>query len=492
MSLRVKLILTYLIMLIVTVIGVVFFGIVIITYNMGETVKAFIGEQSGESVVGRVVDVVVDLRYTEKYYPETLKQDSFASGLAEQLKPINGFLVVRNQQQYKTFGEEAVDGTLYQRIDDVERENNYKHKSYDKQNLSFSENKFTWNKQDFFYLKHDFSNTDSLSYYFVFYQPEKVIARHNKALFSGLILFAVIIILPLLWILTKDIVIPLKKLDNCAKEIARGNLDVHLQSNSNNEIGSVIRSYEIMRFELKKSITSQLQMEESRKQLLSDITHDLKTPITSIKGYIQGIKDGVANDPEKLSKYLDVIYTKTEDMNAMIDDLFLFSKLDLGKEPFNKDYIDIKDFYNNCIQELQLELEGKGVEMVSECKITPGFKVLMDSQKIKRVILNIISNSMKFMEKDHKLINISFEEHNSNLVVKIKDNGIGIDKNDLEKIFDRFYRTDPSRNRNTGGSGLGLAITRQVIEQHNGKIQADSIKGEWTEISFRIPKGSNK
>lgn len=485
MSLRVKLILTYVIMLIITV-GIVFiFGVGVITYSLSEAFKSFIGEQSEDSAISRMVDIVVDLRYTEKYHAETLKGDSFPAKLTEQLSNFNGFLLVKDHGVFKAYGEENADDMLYKLIENSDK------KDYDRHNLNLRDSKFIWNKQEYFFLEYNFSNIDSLSYYFIFKisKSELIGGGHNKVLFMGLVFIAAIIIGPLLFILTKDIVIPLKKLDNCAKEIARGNLDVHLQSNSNNEIGSVIRSYEIMRFELKKSITSQLQMEESRKQLLSDITHDLKTPITSIKGYIQGIKDGVANDPEKLSKYLDVIYTKTEDMNAMIDDLFLFSKLDLGKEPFNKDYIDIKDLYSNCIQELQLELEGRGVEMVSECKITPGFKVLMDSQKVKRAILNIISNSLKFMEKERKLLNISFEENNGNLVVKIKDNGIGIDKNDLEKIFDRFYRTDPSRNRNTGGSGLGLAITRQIIEQHNGKIQADSIKGEWTEISFWIPQG---
>ncbi len=487
MSLRVKLILTYLIMLIITVVIVIVFGVGIITHTMGQIVRSVIGDQSEESAISRVVDVVVDLRYTEKYYPDTLLQDSFAANLAEQVKTFNGFLLVKNNRQYKAYGTELTDDSLYRQIEAAGGA-----RYTDRHDLSVSNSKVIWNKQEYFVLKYDFQNIASLEYFFVFKQPEKVIGPGYNVLLAVLLLLAAIIIGPLMWIITKDIVIPLKKLDNSAKEIARGNLDFQLQSNSNNEIGSVIRSYEIMRFELKKSITSQLQMEESRKQLFSDITHDLKTPITSIKGYIQGIRDGVANDTEKLSKYLDVIYTKTIDMNAMIDDLFLFSKLDLGKEPFNKDYIDIAEFYKNCIQELHLELDGKGVELNSECNVPPGFKVLLDSQKIKRVILNIVSNSLKFMEKECRLLNMVFEEQNGFLVVKIKDNGIGIEQNELEKIFDRFYRTDPSRNRNTGGSGLGLAITRQIIEQHKGTIRADSIKGEWTEISFKIPRGDTE
>jgi signal transduction histidine kinase len=311
--------------------------------------------------------------------------------------------------------------------------------------------------------------------------------RYNGAMVFVLLLLTAVIIGPLLYITTKDIVNPLRKLENSAQEIARGNLDFQLQSKSNNEIGSVIRSYEKMRCELKKSITRQLEMEENRKQLLSNITHDLKTPITSIKGYVQGIRDGVANDPAKLSRYLDVIYSKTEDMNAMIDDLFLFSKLDLGKEPFNKDDVELGEFYGNCVQELRLELDGRGVALAAEYHASEGRKVFMDSQKIKRVILNIVGNSLKFMDKDQKRLNLTFAEDSGNLVIKIRDNGIGIAREELDKIFDRFYRTDPSRNRNTGGSGLGLAIAWQIVEQHNGTIKAESEKGEWTEIAFSIP-----
>ncbi len=485
MSLRVKLILTYVIMLVITVFIVITFGIAILTHTMGLVVNSFIGDQTEESALNRVVDVIVDVRYTEKYDPDTLVKDSFAEKLASQIEMFSGFLVIRNNEQFKAFGQPNADVTLYKKIVESKKDTNpVKH------DLLFSD-RFDWMRQEYFFLEYNFNNSSHLSYYFVFkIDHSKIMAgRLNNLIFIILLLLAAIIILPLLWIVTKDIVIPLKKLDRCAQEIAKGNLDFQLNSNSQNEIGSVTRSYEKMRFELKKSIASQLQMEESRKQLLSDITHDLKTPITSIKGYIQGIRDGVANDPEKVSKYLDVIYTKTVDMNAMIDDLFLFSKLDSGKEPFNKDYIDITQFYNNCQRELQLELDGRAVELKAHCRVSPGFKVLMDSQKIKRVIQNIVSNSLKFMEKERKLINLTFEEDNEGLIVKIKDNGIGIDINELDKIFDRFYRTDPSRNRNTGGSGLGLAITKQIIDRHNGTIQADSVKGEWTEITFKIPQG---
>ncbi len=491
MSLRLKLIITYILMLILTVAIVIIFGVGIITLAMGQAVKGFIGDQTEVSAASQLVDLVVDLRYTEKYYPKLLEDASFATKLAEKVEPFKGFVVVKNREGYTAFGETVTGMELYNGLAENGRDAHVTGRAeyVGQHNLHLGENKLEWNNEQYFFINYNIS--DSLDYYFIFKNPSpaKVFGRGSYIVFSVLLLLALIIIGPVLWIVTRDIVIPLKKLDKCAREIARGNLDVTLKANSNNEIGSVIRSYEIMRLELKKSITRQLQMEESRKQLLSDITHDLKTPITSIKGYIQGIRDGVAKDEEKLSKYLDVIYTKTQDMNAMIDDLFLFSKLDLGKEQFNKDNIDILDFYENCLQELRLELLGKEVELTAQCDVPPDFKVLMDSQKIKRVILNIINNSVKFMDKEKKVIGMSISENNGLLTVRLRDNGIGIEKEELDRIFERFYRTDPSRNSNSGGSGLGLAIAKQIIEQHKGTIRADSQKGQWTEITFEIPHG---
>ena len=488
MSLRLKLIITYIIMLIVSVIIIFFSGVGLITIAVRDSARSVIGGQTFGEAFGKAIDIIVDLRYTEKYHPGTLAGDSFAAQLAGQVSVFNGFLVVKNNNQYKSYGIKNADETLYDLLGNSSRNGYSIVHGYD-----YDNSKIIWNNEEYAVLGYDFPKySEDLAYLFLFKtkNAEKAVGRYNNILLFGLFMLTIIVIGPLLLIVTKDIVLPLKKLENCAQEIAHGNLNFELKSKSGNEIGRVMRSYEKMRFELKKSITNQLDMEENRKQLLSNITHDLKTPITSIKGYIQGIRDGVANDPDKLSKYLDVIYNKSVDMNAMIDDLFLFSKLDLRKEPFNKDYVDVNSFYESCIQELHLELDGNGVELTSECRITEGLKAFMDSQKIKRVILNVINNSKKFMDKEQKLLNMAFLELEDSLVVKIRDNGIGIDREELINIFDRFYRTDPSRNSNTGGAGLGLAIARQIVEQHNGTIAADSVKGEWTEIKFTIPLGN--
>ena len=487
MSLRVKLIITYIIVLVVSVVIIVFCGVGLITSAMGDAAKSMLGEQKPEDAFKSAIDIVVDVRYTEKNQPELLQLDSLPTQLAKQLNAFEGFVVVENNNQFKTYGMENLDDSLYKQIKSITR---IRHSM--EYGIRYLDKTITLDKDKYVVLKYDFQDySGKLNYYFLvkMKSTHELLNKYYFILIIGLILLTLIIIGPLLWITTKDIVNPLKKLENCAQQIANGNLNFHLQTRSNNEIGRVMHTYERMRYELKKSIDNQLEMEENRKQLLSNIAHDLKTPITSIKGYVQGIRDGVADDPKKLSKYLDVIYTKSSDMDGMIDDLFLFSKLDLRKEAFNMEHVDINDFYSNFIEELHLELDNKGVELVSECSVESGLKVYMDSQKVKRVMLNIVCNSLKFMDKQHKLINIVFAEQDNCLRVKIRDNGIGIDQSDLVKVFDRFYRTDPSRNRNTGGSGLGLSIARQIIEQHNGTIEASSLKGEWTEISFNIPIG---
>lgn len=485
MSLRVKLIITYLVMVVLSVIIITFFGVSMITGAITHAVKSMVGDQTPEEAFKGAIDIVVDMRYTEKYQPQLLLQDSLPEKIASQLQVFSGFVVVENNRQFKTFGVENSGDSLYRKIEaSIKNHNQYYGINYC--------DEIIWNNQKYAVLKYNFeAYSGKLNYYYLIeIKTFKNTVNHQYYIFIiGFIILTGIIIGPLFLITTKDIVIPLKQLENCAQQISIGNLNFQVQSKSNNEIGRVMHSYEKMRYELKKSINNQMEMDENRKQLLSNITHDLKTPITSIKGYVQGIRDGVANDPEKLSKYLDVIYSKSNDMDTMIDDLFLFSKLDLGKETFDMNYVDIEDFYTSFIEEVQLELDSKGVELVSEYLISKDLKVFMDSQKIKRVMLNVVSNSLKFMKSEHKQLSIGFCEQNNYLSVKIRDNGIGIEQSDLKKIFERFYRTDPSRNSNTGGTGLGLSIAKQIIEQHNGTIEAQSKIGEWTEISFNIPIG---
>lgn len=271
------------------------------------------------------------------------------------------------------------------------------------------------------------------------------------------------------------------------EKIKEGNLDFQIPITSQDEIGQLNQGFEEMRKRLKESIEMQTQYEENRKELISNISHDLKTPITSIIGYVEGIKDGVANTPEKMDKYLTTIHTKAKHMDTLIDELFLFSKLDLNRVPFQFETVELNTFMQELIEEMQMDLSKEGIEVRLQLHASPLY-VTADCEKINRVISNLIHNSVKYMDKEEKKITVTVSSDNNKVIVKVMDNGSGIESDTLPYIFERFYRAEQSRNSSTGGSGLGLAIAKQIVEEHGGEIWAESELGKGTSIFFSLEK----
>lgn len=279
----------------------------------------------------------------------------------------------------------------------------------------------------------------------------------------------------------------INKLKYATYEIKKGNLDFEINKHLNDEIGDLTDAFEEMRIKLKESKNIQKKYEENRKNLLSNISHDLKTPIMSIKGYVEGLKDGVANTPEKMDRYINTIYDKAAHMEILINELFLFSKLDMEKEEFYFKNINIIDFLKYSIEDMSFDLEKINGNIELNYEYEPIF-IKGDFQKLRRVILNIVGNSIKY-RKDENLkieINVSKQIDNDQIIIEIKDNGKGISKENLQYIFDRFYRADKSRNTSVGGSGLGLAISKQIIEKHGGVIWGESYNNKGTSIFFSL------
>ena len=221
--------------------------------------------------------------------------------------------------------------------------------------------------------------------------------------------------------------------------------------------------------------------------LVSSISHDLRTPITSIKGYVEGILDGVANTPEKQEFYLKTIYSKAEQIDVMIDDLLLYSKLDLNQIPFNYEKTDIVTYFDYCIFENVMELQKAKINITLQDDLKYSRYVMIDRERFRRVIVNVIDNSRKYMNKEQGQIIIMLRETNSSIIIEIRDNGAGIDKKDMTKMFDRFFRADLARTE-TKGSGLGLAIAKQIVEGHKGKIWAVSHENDGTSIIISLAK----
>lgn len=288
--------------------------------------------------------------------------------------------------------------------------------------------------------------------------------------------------------LTSSVFLPVRDLNTAMNQIRDGNLEFMLETKEKGEIGELYQNYEDMRLRLKESADEKLEQEKQNKELISNISHDLKTPITSIKGYVEGIIDGVANTPEKQEKYLRTIYNKANDMDKLINELTLYSRIDNDRIPYNFQPINVSDYFGDCVEEIGMDMESKGIKLNYTNMISPNTQIIADPEQLKRVVNNIIGNSVKYIDKPSGRIDIRLLDEQDSVRIEIEDNGKGISSRDLPNIFDRFYRTDSSRNSMQGGSGIGLSIVKKIIEDHGGYIWATSREGEGTCMHFVIRK----
>lgn len=288
--------------------------------------------------------------------------------------------------------------------------------------------------------------------------------------------------------LNKDIYKPLKELSIAMQRISTGDFDYHMANRRDDEIGILFDNYEQMRLQLKENEEEKAQNEKKSKELVSNISHDLKTPITSIKGYVEGIMDGVADTPEKMDKYIKTIYNKANDMDRLINELTTYSGIDSNKIPYHFHILNVSDYFSDCVEEVGLDLESKNMHLNFTNLVSADTCVVADPEQLKKVINNIISNSVKYMGHENGVIDIRLLDEGESVKIEIEDNGKGISSKDIGNIFERFYRTDSSRNSVQGGSGIGLSIVKKIIEDHGGYVWATSKEGEGTCMHFVMRK----
>lgn len=290
-----------------------------------------------------------------------------------------------------------------------------------------------------------------------------------------------------LWVY-RSITVPLVKLKKATQNIKEGNLDFVLDVEGKDEFSELCQDFEEMRRRLKESTEEKSLIEKENRELISNISHDLKTPITAVKGYVEGIMDGVADTPEKMDRYVRTIYNKTNEMDHLINELTFYSKIDTNRIPYTFSKLNVEDYFEDCSEEVGLELETRGIELVYANYVEKDVMVIADGEQIRRVIHNIISNAIKYMDKPKGIIQIRIKDVGDFIQIEIEDNGKGIGPKDLPYIFDRFYRTDVSRNSSKGGSGIGLSIVKKILEDHGGKVWATSRLGIGTIMYFVLRK----
>ncbi|WP_407314541.1 sensor histidine kinase [Desulfosporosinus sp. SB140] len=293
-----------------------------------------------------------------------------------------------------------------------------------------------------------------------------------------------------LWRIEKRVFKPILKLKNGVEEIAKGNYDVKIETDRICELGFIgllVDSFNEMAQKLQASEKIKSEYEENRKTLIANISHDLKTPITSVQGYIEAILDGVVNSPDKVDKYLKTIYQNIIYIDKLIDDLFIFSKLDLQKLEFRFEAIQIRAFMQDLMEEFKFELEERNINFNYINKMEGDFHLNIDRKRLHQVFKNIIGNAVKYGSNPGFSISIQMDRQDDFIIIDIEDNGPGIPSDKLPYIFNRFYRIDNERTKDLMSTGLGLAIAKELVQAHGGFIAVSSIEQEGTCFSLKLP-----
>ncbi|MBQ6312265.1 MAG: HAMP domain-containing histidine kinase [Lachnospiraceae bacterium] len=322
-------------------------------------------------------------------------------------------------------------------------------------------------------------------------QVRELLIETGIVIVLALCVVAVFLALWMYW----SIVDPLKKVQLATENIKNGNLDFKLKLSNKkkkDEISELYEDFEEMRKRLKDNAEEKVEADKRDKEFISNISHDLKTPLTSIRGYCEGIMDGVASTPEKMDKYVRTIYTKTNEMDDLINQLTLYSNIERKSVPFDFNEVSAEEFFGDCAKALELELDAQNIHFAYDNRLREDCRLVVDEEQIRRVMNNIVSNSVKYAHVSPLEITMKVEDAWSEIRVSLADNGVGIAPKDLPHIFDRFYRADSSRNRSTGGSGIGLSIVKSIIEEHGGSVEASSEKDKGTVISFLLKKAKEE
>ena len=283
----------------------------------------------------------------------------------------------------------------------------------------------------------------------------------------------------------KDIFAPLASLHKSARSILKGDFSYKIKYDYDSEMGSFCHDFEAMRDELKFSKEKESIIKANEKELLACLSHDIKTPLTAIHGYVSGIKDGIVKDKEGIDNYCTIILNRVKMLSKLLEDILEHSKAELNKMDICKSEFYCGEFFKDVLEDLAVEVESKGIKFIYLEEI-PNVLINGDKKRLSQVMYNLVSNSIKY-SKEQGEIAIYFEDGEDFLYVYVKDTGIGISSADIPYIFNKFYRGEKSRNQNIPGSGLGLSISKYIVEAHGGHIECLVSDSNGTTMCFSLP-----
>ena len=328
-----------------------------------------------------------------------------------------------------------------------------------------------------------------LTFFNVWFSARLMFAsQHDLLLATVLLVFAGLMAMALGYFLSSTMTDRMDLLKQAAEKLARGNLETRVPVSGRDEVAALAESFNQMASQLQAMDEKQRELERLRKDLIAWVSHDLQTPLASMRAILEAISDGVVEDPETVKRYLNTAQRDVRSLSALIDDLFQMAQLDAGGIPLEKENASLADLISDTLESFsalasqqEITLEGS-----ADTDVDP---VLMDTQRIGRVLNNLIGNALRHTPAGGQ-VEVRARQTSSGVEVTVRDSGEGIRAEDLPKVFESFYRGEKSRSRATGGAGLGLAIARGIVRAHGGEIRVESQPGD-TRFIFSLPNGGH-
>lgn len=331
---------------------------------------------------------------------------------------------------------------------------------------------------------------------FVITPTGTVIPGAGRILIQYILWMALILLITAFIIVTllyNSIIRKVRRMQEATENIRAGNLDFRVDVKGGDELSELAGSIERMKDHLRADAMQKLETEDAQRKFLSNITHDLKTPLTSVIGYSEGIIDGIAPTPDKQMKYVQTIHNKAIEMNDLLNELSVYNKIDTDSIPYNFANINVKGFFGEFAEETKIEFESQNAEFNYVCDVADDTEMVADPSHIKRVLHNLVSNAVKYRRDDTELkVMLKVSDAGEFIQAEVADNGRGISQEDLPHVFERLFRTDKARNTNIKGSGIGLSIVKKIINDHGGQVWATSNEGTGSIFYFLLKKSSDK
>jgi len=312
------------------------------------------------------------------------------------------------------------------------------------------------------------------------------ISGHDLALLTGLLGFSLGVSVFVAAAITEPEVRSLRALGAAVAKISAGDLKTRVPVESEDEIGELAVSINTMATKLEASLEKERELTQSCRELVSAVSHDLRTPLASIRAMVESMVDGVVDDEETTSRYLRNTLSEVEYLTQLVDDLFEIARMDAGMLQLHVEDASVQDLISDTLESMSAQAAAREVSLQGGVhgEIAP---LVMDTRRVQRVVYNLVQNSIRHTPPDGT-IDISARDGGDEVQLVVSDTGDGVREQDRERLFDRSYRADPSRSRSSGGAGLGLSIAKGIVEAHGGRIWFESIVGQGSKFSFTIPK----